>query len=229
MIFPETRWTVLAEVTLSGDKKGRNAFNELCRVYWEPVEQFARSIGWRKEDAEDVTQKFFVYLMERRIVQEADQEMGTFRSFLKTVFRRFLSDELDRRNAQKRGGGMVHMQLDSPEVELAEEGEVGVEFDRAWARAAMNAALQQVMNDCESGRGKEAAGVLKPFLGGEGEMLTYEVAADRMGLSLSAFKSEVFEWRKRLRESLRSEVRRTVSAPHEFDQEFSYLRQLLAG
>jgi len=229
MTFPATQWTLLAKATVSGDQEGRAALNELCTKYWDPVFAFTLAVGWGREDAEDLSQQFFVYVMDRGLIHQADRDRGTFRAFLKTVLRRFLSDEVDRRKALKRGGGAAHLPLDSPDVDVSEESNLELEFDRNWARTTMDIALAGVMDECVARRGEETSSVLRPMLGGEGQVLKYEAAAEQMGLSLAAFKSEVREWRLRLRDSLRAEVLRTVSAPHELDREFSYLRELLAG
>lgn len=228
MAFPATRWTILAQATLSGDDSGRKALDELCSIYWQPVFEFCRLSGWSKEDAEDLTQRFFIYLMDRSMVRRADQERGTFRAFLKTILRRFLSDEIAARRAFKRGGGATHQSVESAALELPVEEQWEEEFDRRWAFSALDAAIQAVMADYQSRRDDGSAALIRPFVGGEGELVSYEEAASRIGLSLSAFKSEVRLLRQRLRKRLKTEVMRTVSAPGEFDSEFSYLRQLLS-
>jgi hypothetical protein len=69
--------------------------------------------------------------------------------------------------------------------------------------------------------------VLAPFLGGEGEVVAYETAAARLGVSVPVFKSDILRWRRKLRDLLRAEIMRTVSAPHEIEEELSYLRRHL--
>lgn len=228
MAFPVTQWTLLAKATLSGDVSGRDAFDLLCRTYWRPVFDFCRASGWRHEDAEDLTQRFFLYLMERSLVQQADRQHGTFRAFLKTVLRRFLSDEITYRNAQKRGKGAQHLPIEFAETSPLEDATSEHQFDRNWAQAALNSSLAKVMSEFCQRRSPNFAPFIRPFLGGDGELLSYPEAAEKMQLSLTAFKSEIHSLRRRLREQLRIEVRQTVSSPHEFEQEFSYLRKLLS-
>lgn len=229
MPFPVTQWTVLAQATLHGDEAGREALNRLCQTYWEPVRQSVLRRGWTPHEAEDLTQSFFMHLLERGLLRRADRERGRFRAFLKTILHRFLLHELERRGAARRGGGRAEVDVGCVAEQLALDPETDVEFDRRWARAAMQAALDRVLEECVDRRQRDAAGVIAPFLGGSGELPTYEVAAARLGLGLAAFKTEVLHWRRRLREQLRAEVRRTIATPHEFEEEFNYLRQLLAG
>jgi len=228
MAFPVTQWTILAKATLSGDVSGRDAFDQLCRTYWQPVFAFCRAMGWRHEDSEDLTQRFFVYLMEHSLIRQADPQQGAFRSFLKTVLRRFLSDEIAHRNAQKRGKGIEHLPIEFAEGASLEDPGSENQFDRNWAQAALNSSLEKVMSDFTKRRSSEFAPFIRPFLGGDGDLLPYHEAAQKMKLTLSAFKSEIHSLRRGLREQLRTEVRQTVSSPQEFEQEFSYLRKLLS-
>ena len=46
-------------------------------------------------------------------------------------------------------------------------------------------------------------------------------------MNMNTLRTEIFQWRQKLREHLRAEVRRTVSAPHEIDGEMAHLHQIL--
>ena len=48
-----------------------------------------------------------------------------------------------------------------------------------------------------------------------------------LGTNVNAVKSSIHRLRERFRELLRAAVARTVSAPHEVDEELLYLRSLL--
>ena len=74
---------------------------------------------------------------------------------------------------------------------------------------------------------KQEFEVLRAFLPGKSASLSYDDAAVELGLSLSAMKAAIHRLRQRFREVLRSAVARTVSAPHEVDEELRYLGSLL--
>jgi len=230
-MFPATQWTDLARATLHGDAAGRTALESLCRTYWEPVRQAIVVKGWSRDEAPDLAQSFFLYLMEQSVLNRADREKGKFRSFLQGVLGHWLIDEHRRRHTAKRGSGQIPAALDEvPEAaHPAGEGPAEREFDRQWARAVMQAALGRLRMEIAGKRGDECFSVMGVFLGAGGESMSYEEASARIGLSLAAFKTEVLTWRRRLREHLRAEVRRTVTAPHEIDEEMEYLRSLLAA
>jgi RNA polymerase sigma-70 factor (ECF subfamily) len=226
-MFPNTQWTELARATLSGESAGRAAMDALCRSYWEPVHQFVLMRGWSPHEAPDLTQSFFLYLMEKGVLHHAEREKGRFRSFLQGVLNNFLLNERQRRLTQKRGGGMEPEELD--ENLAATASAAGNEFDRQWARTIVHAALQHVAAECTARRGEEFYDVISAFIGGGGEPIPREEAAAKLGMNAGRFRTEIFTWRRKFRDCLRVEVRRTVSAPHEVDDEVRYLWQLLTS
>src|ERR1700737_897036 len=83
---------------------GESALAELCRLYWYPLYIFARRRGHSSEDARDLTQGFFLHLLEHRALSGVDRLKGKFRSFLFASFQNYLSDALDLARHFKRGG-----------------------------------------------------------------------------------------------------------------------------
>jgi RNA polymerase sigma-70 factor (ECF subfamily) len=69
---------------------------------------------------------------------------------------------------------------------------------------------------------------LKSFLIGGSVILSYDEASTRTGLPAATVKTYVHRLRLRYREIVRREVARTVSAPHEIDEELRYLYTVLA-
>ena len=85
--------------------EAREALSSLCQAYWYPIYAFVRHRGFSPEQAQDLTQDFFAYVLERDLIAKADPARGRFRAFLRTVCARHLADHRDRENAAKRGGG----------------------------------------------------------------------------------------------------------------------------
>ena len=69
---------------------------------------------------------------------------------------------------------------------------------------------------------------LKGFLTGGSVIPSYDEAAARTGLPRATVKTHVHRLRQRYREIVRREIARTVSAPHEIDEELRYLCNVLA-
>src|SRR5262249_10894727 len=101
--FPDTVWSsVLADPADPGAQAARERF---FAQYWRPVYKFIRTAGRASiEDAKDLTQEFFSYFLEGGLLGKYREEKGRFRSFLKGVLRRFLSEARRDGAAQKRGG-----------------------------------------------------------------------------------------------------------------------------
>src|SRR5690606_23084669 len=107
--------------------------------YWFPLYAFARRQGRSPHDAQDLTQEFFARLLAKEYLKAAAKEKGRFRTFLLVAFKRFLANEWDRQQTQKRGGGAAILSIDE---ELA-ESRLGLEsahavqpdvlYDRQWA------------------------------------------------------------------------------------------------
>jgi RNA polymerase sigma-70 factor (ECF subfamily) len=228
MYFRTTQWTLLTQASLTAEAGARQALEELCRRYWSPLYQFIRLRGYSESEAEDLTQDFLVHLLEHSTLQRADRLRGRFRSFLLGALVRFLADERDRRQAQKRGGGVVHLNLDDENsAALAVSSDPGaVFFDREWAMVI----LEQALGLLEAGfepkeQGKFA--MLRRFLPGSLETPSYEAAAAQLQVSLPALKSDLHRLRQRFRALVRQEVANTVSAPHEIEEEMAHLEQVL--
>src|SRR5438093_823639 len=105
--FPTTRWTLVVAAGDRERKEARSALASLCEHYWYPLYAYLRRRGYAAEQAQDLTQEFFIRLLEGRYLDRADPEKGRFRSFILTSLKFFVADEGDRGRAQKRGGGAV--------------------------------------------------------------------------------------------------------------------------
>ncbi len=224
MEFPETHWTVLAVATLNGGVKERDALDQLCREYWRPVAACIRARGAPAERVEDLTQEFFLQLMQSSFFKKADPDQGRFRTFMLGSLRYFLADDAKYHSAQKRGGHLQRAELS--ESSLTEDAE-DAEFDVAWAELIFDRIIDRIKEGVLRQRGEDAWPVLRCFLpGGDGEA-SYETLAETLKISVNGAKTEVSRLRQRFREGLRAEIGRTVSSPHEIDEELAHLRDAL--
>src|SRR5438552_4422270 len=105
--FPTTRWTLVIAAADPRRKEARAALVSLCDGYWYPLYAYIRRRGYPAEQAQDLTQGFFIRVLEGRYLDRADPGKGRFRAFILTSLKFFLSDEADRDRAQQRGGGNV--------------------------------------------------------------------------------------------------------------------------
>ena len=102
--FATTHWSIVVSAGGSRSPEASRALATLCEDYWFPLYAFVRRAGYTTDDAQDLTQEFFVLLLAQRFFARADRQKGKFRSFLLAAMKHFLADEWDREHAQKRGG-----------------------------------------------------------------------------------------------------------------------------
>ena len=141
--FPTTRWTL---VVAAGD------LVFLCENYWYPLYAYLRRRGYPADQAQDLTQEFFIRLLEGRYLDRADPEKGRFRSFLLTSLKFFVADEEDRHRARKRGGGMVvPLEFSSGEEryqrEPAHDETPERIFERRWALSMLDRVVERLRNE----------------------------------------------------------------------------------
>src|SRR5262245_51160390 len=111
-VFRTTRWNVVRLAQFGGDE-ARDSLEQLARAYWYPLYAFARRQGLKEQDAQDLTQGFSSRLLTGGILNSADPARGRFRSFLLACFKNFLTDERERSQAIKRGGGTEFVSLNA--------------------------------------------------------------------------------------------------------------------
>lgn len=237
--FPVTQWTLLVEGCRAQDpERRRRALEALCGSYWYPLYVFARRQGGTREDAEDLTQGFFHYLLEKNLFASASQELGKLRTFLLTVFQRYIGDARARDRALKRGGGIAPVSLDLREGEeryVCEPADLRTPealYDRSWAMALLGRSLEELgRNEGLAGRGAQFA-VLEPFLNAAAVADgNYDAAASSLGMNGDAVRKAVSRLRKKFREVLREQIGSTLHEPDEaqVDEELLALKQALRG
>jgi hypothetical protein len=73
--FATTQWSVV--LTAQGESpEAQKALERLCRTYWWPLYSFVRRQGYTPEEAQDLTQSFFVLFLERRDFDAVRRERG---------------------------------------------------------------------------------------------------------------------------------------------------------
>ncbi len=147
----------------------------------------------------------------------------------------FLADQRDREHRQKRGGGLAPESLDvqtdtEPALQVADHASTPDDtiFDREWALAVMDRALQSLAAEFAGVDKAAQFTVLKPWLVGDAASLPQSDAATRLGLSESAVKVAIHRLRKRFREVIRAEIAQTMEGAGDVEGELRYLVEVLA-
>jgi RNA polymerase sigma factor (sigma-70 family) len=229
--FHTTRWTLVMVSAQSQAAGGQAALGELCRIYWYPLYSFARRRSYNPHDAQDLTQGFFLHLLEHRALTQVDRLKGKFRSFLLASFQNYLSNEAQRARSLKRGKEYEFISLDWENAEnryrLEPADYLTAEkiFDARWAMTLLNHVMV-TLERAYAAEGKSSVfQTLEIFLrfGDSRPSPPYEELSQTLGVSVGGVKTLVHRLRKRYSTLLREEVARTVSDPAEIDGEIHAL------
>ena len=229
--FPTTRWTLVLAAGSPERKEARSALIYLCESYWYPLYAYLRRRGYPADEAQDLTQEFFVRVLEGRYLDRADREKGRFRAFLITSMKFFLADEADRNRAQKRGGGTVlSLEFSSGEDryqrEPAHDETPEWIFERRWALSVLDRVVERLRSEFMQHGRPEHFERLKVFLLGQSDA-PYAALAREMNTSEGALKVAIHRLRKRYRELFRLEIADTVADPGEVESELRFLAAAL--
>jgi RNA polymerase sigma factor (sigma-70 family) len=231
--FPTTRWTLVVAAGDPHRKEARSALVSLCENYWYPLYAYLRRRGYPADQAQDLTQDFFVRVLEGRYLDHAEPEKGRFRSFLLTSLKFFVADTGDRQRAIKRGGGaVVSVEFSSGEEryrrEPAHDETPERIFERRWALAVLDRVVERLRNEFVQHGRPEHFQRLKVFLLGQSDA-PYAALAREMNTSEGALKVAIHRLRKRYRELFRQEIADTVADPAEVESELRFLAAVLTG
>jgi DNA-directed RNA polymerase specialized sigma24 family protein len=232
--FQTTQWRLVTALSAEGAAEADSALEDLYRLYCYPVYVFVRRRGHSRQDAQDLTQDFFVHLVEKGTLVRADPRRGRFRNYLLGSLEHFLAHATERAGAARRGGGCQFVFLDDDTAEdhyqlAAPEGMTAEKlFARRWAATLVEATFTRLREELESEGKAHLFEALQGFLLGS-EDASYQQVANALNLSIGALKTAIHRLRGRYGTLLREEVARTVCTAAEVEEELRYLRTALSS
>ena len=231
--FATTQWSLVLAAGQRGSAETEHALAVLCHRYWFPLYAFARRHVTEVHEAQDLTQEFFLRLLEKNSLAAACPERGRFRSFLLASLKNFLANEWDRTTAQKRGGDREQLSLDWEtgesrfSFEPSHSDTPEREFERQWALTLLENVVRRLQDEfIATGRSRQFE-LLKETLTGGRATLDYVTVAKDLAISEEGARQAAHRLRKRYRELLRDEVAATVETPDEVEDEIGRLFQAL--
>jgi RNA polymerase sigma-70 factor (ECF subfamily) len=234
-VFATTHWSVVLAAGQSGSEQQAAALEKLCRAYWYPLYAYVRRRGHGPEDAQDLTQEFFLRLIEKNWLTGVAPEGARFRSYMLTMVKGFLANAYDRAQAAKRGGGRVIVPLDPQQAEERFSNEPAttetpeIVFERRWALAVLEEALNRLRAAAGAADKARHFEQLNPFLSREPDEGEYAGIAAQLGMSAGAVGVAVHRLRQRYRETLRATVADTLANPGQVDEELGHIFAALRG
>jgi len=230
--FVTTQWSMV--LTAQGDSpEADKALEKLCRTYWWPIYGFVRRQGHSPEEAQDLTQSFFAFLLERKGLDTVGPEKGLLRSFFLASVKNFLANARRSEMAAKRGQG--HSALSLEELLGRERAHLEpidtLTADRIYERECALALLDQVLGRlAEEYRMSGSAMLfdrLKQLLAGEPDRPSQAHIAQELGMTQNAVKQAFHRLRHRYGALVRDEIAATVAKPAEIEDELRHFIAVL--
>ncbi|MEK7866412.1 MAG: sigma-70 family RNA polymerase sigma factor [Planctomycetota bacterium] len=214
-LFPTTRLSLVERIARQAPRDDREAWDQFYRRYAEPlIRASSRWFGVPPQEAEDIVQAFVAYLLEKPRLAGFETAKGRFRTFISTVFKRFLKDERVKAKAVKRGGRAVREGGLSEVLDSAPQGEADVWrlYEHEWAKAALAEAFER----CDTVLEREARPVDREWFRrryqecakGKGARQTREQVARSLDLT----EARARDVEKRVKDELRTCIEKQVRA-----------------
>jgi len=226
--FPTTAWSRFLEKTAE-DSDSSSSFTYLAEQYWRPIYFYIRiAFGKSNEEAKDLTQTFFIWMMEKNTPENADPERGRFRSFLKACLKHYLLNVHKSENCLKRGGGEVHLSInfpedtpiDAPDLQAGTPEEV---LDRSWRKEVLDQALVRLQESLRGAHEESQFKIFEDRYLKNGHKSKMAPLAEIHGVAPSFVANAIRLFRDRYRRILSDIVAETVRDPQELQNELQSL------
>ncbi|HMD08378.1 MAG TPA: hypothetical protein VKH63_12650 [Candidatus Acidoferrum sp.] len=230
--FPLTRWSVI-DAARSGDETERvRAMDTLCAAYWKPVYKYVR-LRWNRptEDAQDLTQGFFVQVIERGLLDNYDAAKSRLRTFLRVCVDSFVINEEKAAKRLKRGGNISHVALDfagaEEELGSATMDPSGIPspesleefFEKEWVRGLFELAVEDLRKHCEANERERTFRLFEEYdLAGD-ESLSYDRLAMEYGIPVTDVTNALAWARREFRRGALERLREICGSEEEFQRE----------
>lgn len=235
--FLTTHWSLVEHIRADEDKD-RVLIGLLLDRYWKPVYCYLRRKGYHNEEAKDLTQGFFhEVVLNRNLVQRAEQCKGRFRTFLLHALDQYLANEQRRQDAQKRRpkGELVSFSvLDAP-VLPEKVSKLGPEesYNYAWTASMLDQVLSEVEAKCRED-GLEAhwylfcAKVVQPIMG-DGPCASSTEVCEKYGIhDQQKAANMITTVKRRVRKALQHYIRTTAVSDDDVHEEFSEMKRFFS-
>jgi len=212
------------------DDGGRDpiAIERFLKAYWEPLESFIESMGVPRSDAEDLTQEIFAAIHRQDQYAKLQPDKGKMRGYLKTTAKHRVFEFHRKMSRQKRGGGRTPLPLEEDLV-----GDVFVkpekEFDRKWALRLLDLTADQMKREYVARDRLDWFHALFPIMTLEETEVSFAEVAGKLGTTEGAVKVASHRMKEKYRNTLRSEVAKTLISENEIDEEISALFNALSS
>jgi RNA polymerase sigma-70 factor (ECF subfamily) len=177
------------------------------------VYRTVRRRGGSSDEAEDLTQAFFLRVIESRSFTRARLASSCFRPYVVAAVRNFLRNERVREHADKRGGHLVLDGFDESQMPVCasltspRSGDPDALLDRTRFEDAWKAALDRALANARDTAERRRIEMLLPHLDGLGRAADCAGLADDLGMTPGAVRVALHRLRRKVGGYLTSAAR----------------------
>jgi RNA polymerase sigma factor (sigma-70 family) len=201
------------------------AIEVLIQLYWMPVYKYLR-MKWKKseEDAQDLTQGFFLRSLEKNFLADYNPEKARFRTYLRTCLDGFASNELKSQNTLKRGGKTIQVHLDfqiaENELKQLQNPETPERiFEKEWVRSVFRLSLETFSRECAANGKETQYKLFERYDMDSDEKISYKDLAQEFKLPVTQVTNYLADARKQFRRIVLDTLRASTSSEEEFRSE----------
>lgn len=225
--FPSTVWSRILGSSGEDYLSRRSSMESLARAYWKPVYLYIRS-RWAKsnEDSKDLTQGFFVWMLESDFCRRADPLRGRFRAFLKVALEHYLGGEERKRRSLKRGGEVFLLTLEDLSEDVCDGNPTeGPEetMDRAWKAEILSRATDLLQESYRQEDKDVYFHVFRDYYHAVSEELDHRGVAAKHRISVTDVGNYLKDAKRRFREIVTLLVAETVGGREDLREEMRLL------
>jgi RNA polymerase sigma factor (sigma-70 family) len=224
--FPETRFSILEQLSSTDEGARSAAYDVLVRAYWQPVYAYVR-LRWQLDpaDAQDTTQSFLATAWDKGYFESFDAVKARFRTFLRVCLDRFVQKQQKAEHALKRGGCAQLLSLDFAGVEQslatidsAHTNDTDEVFRREYVRALFTRAVERLRAELAA-RGRDIVFAVFDAYDLADDEANYNEIANRLGIPVTQVTNHLHAARRRFRALVLEELRAVSSSELEFQAE----------
>jgi RNA polymerase sigma factor (sigma-70 family) len=230
--FPPTRRSVIEAVGSADAGERECALESLCAAYWRPIYKYIR-LRWNRpaEEAQDLTQGFFVEVLERELLEKFDPKKGRLRTFLRVCVDSFVSNEDKACRRQKRGGNIAHVALDFAAAEEELGGAVmdpaaipspeSLEefFEKEWLRSLFSLAVEELRELCDARQRERTFRLFEAYDLEGNDKISYEQLAEDYAIAVTDVTNALAWARREFRRIALERLRELCASEEEFRRE----------
>ena len=230
--FPPTRRSVIEAVRSIDAEERECALESLCAAYWKPVYKYVR-LRWNRtpDAAQDLTQGFFVELLERELLDNFDPRKSRLRTYLRLCVDSFVMNEDKAGRRQKRGGNVPHVALDFSAAE-EELGAAAMDpasipspesleefFDKEWVRSLFAIAVEGLRELCVERERERTFHLFESYDLDGNEKISYAQLAEEYGIAVTDVTNALAWGRREFRRIALERLRELCGSEEEFQRE----------